>query len=65
MVPEFKPQNGLQLNRKLGEEIVVVVNGTQVRIFVHELRRGNVTLRVVADPKLVAVLRGEMLKESK
>lgn len=43
----------------------MVVNGTEVRIFIHELRRGNVTLRFVADPKVVAILRGEMLKETK
>lgn len=62
---DSKERGGLQLNRKHGEEIVIVVNGTEVRIFVHELRRGNVTLRVVADPKKVAILRGEQLKESK
>lgn len=63
MVPESKLIHGLQLNRKPGEEIVLVINGTEVRIFVHELRRGNVTLRFVADPKKVAILRGERLKK--
>lgn len=65
MAQEFKPLGGLHLCRKQGESIFLFVNGVQIQIAVKEIRGTNVTLTVAADPKKVAVLRGEMLKESK
>jgi len=52
---------GLIINRRVGEGIVLEVNGERCRIFILSTDRRGARLGIEGDPQLVRVLRDEIV----
>lgn len=56
-------KNCLQLKRKLGEKIYVVVGGEEIEITLKRIGEFSIDLVFEADKDKVAIMRSELLKE--
>ena len=56
---------GLQINRKIGQEIFLFVNGVMIRLYLARVQDRKATIGIVADRKYVAVVRGEYMEKEK
>lgn len=52
---------GLIINRRVGEGIVLEVNGERCRLFVLESDRRGARLGIEGDPQVVRVMRDEIV----
>lgn len=56
-------KNGLQIKRRMGESVYIVVGGEQIEVMVTNIRNREISLAFNADREKVFIIRKEACEE--